>query len=342
MNIRNETKIGILGIVTLAILIIGYKYLKGSNIFDRSLIVFTKYRDVSQLDASAPVLVRGIKMGSVVDVRLDPNDPNMVLVALEIKKDFKLPKDAQAVLLNKLIGGKAIEIRFNDFCTDHCLKSRDTIVGHIAGTLGSMFSKDEWQDYIQVFGSELNTLLDTITDPQGNTQLSATMRNLNTTLQAISELSTQLNHVLLKSSEHLTRTFSNLDQISTALAKNSGALAQALQNVESITTSIKNSNPGMLISNANQTIAEGKKTLQDLDNTIKELNLLVEKMSSGQGSLARLVNDPELHINLEKVSRNLDLLMQDIRLHPNRYIHISVFGKKPRPYQAPTSERESK
>ncbi|HEX5625757.1 MAG TPA: MlaD family protein, partial [Saprospiraceae bacterium] len=88
---RNEVKVGILGVVTLAVLIFGYKYLKGSNLLDRSRTYYVKYPDVGQMDPSSPVLVRGFKVGIVTKIELDPENPKMVLVTMDVKNEIKLP-----------------------------------------------------------------------------------------------------------------------------------------------------------------------------------------------------------------------------------------------------------
>jgi phospholipid/cholesterol/gamma-HCH transport system substrate-binding protein len=266
---------------------------------------------------------------------IDPDDPNFVLVTLEIKNEVKLPSDSKAVLLSKIVGGKSIEIRFTQHCKDNCLQPRDTIQGVIAGALGSIIGKDEFQDYLKIFGGELNTILDTLTDPQGKTQLSIIIKNLSETLHSLAAVSQKLDLLMTNSSKNLEHTFSNLNQISNTLSKNSNALGQSLQNLEKITGSLEKADPGKLVTNANQTINEGKKTLQELGNTVNALNKVIDKIDAGQGTMGKLINDPALYKNLERTSKNLDLFLQDIRLNPKRYIHVSVFGSKSKEYETP-------
>ena len=176
---RNEIKVGLLGIVTLLLLIFGYKYLKGSNLLDRSKTYYIKYPDVGQMDPSSPVLTRGYKVGTVTKLQLDPENPKMILVTIEVKNEVNIPRSVKAVLVSQgLIGGKAILLQFEEYCTSDCLPNNSYIENaEIAGTLSSMFSKDELKDYTQTFGEELNHILDTSKLNQ-NIQVAATVKNI--------------------------------------------------------------------------------------------------------------------------------------------------------------------
>lgn len=344
---RNELKVGILGLVTLALLIFGYKYLKGSNLLDRSKTYYIKYQDVGQMDPSSPVLTRGLKVGTVTKVVLDPNDPNMVLVTIDVKHEIQLPADTKALLVQQgLMGGKAIILQYGKYCETDCLPNHSFIKGEIAGMLSSMFSKDEVKEYTQAVGGELNAILDT-SNKNKNVQLAATVKNIHIILDNLAKSTTQLNHLLTSSSQSLHNSFSNLDVLTASLSKNANAISHSLQNLETISNSLKQADPGKLVKNADETMSESKKAIQQLNQTLDEskktvqkLNNILTDVNAGTGSLGKFIKDPALYQNLARSSKNLDLLLQDLRLNPKRYVHLSVFGGKGEKYTSPDESEQ--
>lgn len=331
--------------ITLLIAIFGYKYLKGSNLLQQSNIYYIRFQDIGQMEASAPVLTRGFKVGSVTKIMLDPESADWVLVTIEVNKDIMLPKNVKAILASQgLMGGKSILLQFDSVCNADCLPEKSFIPGEIAGVLASMFSKDEVKDYTQSFGKELNTLLDT-SKANENVQLASTIKNTHIILENLAQSSLRLNSLLANSSKDINTTMANLEILSSSLAKNSEALGNSIKNLDQISTSIAKANPGKLIQDADQTMVESKKTLQELSSTMKESRIAVDRLNgilsgirSGKGSLGQLINDPALYNNLNSSSRNLNLLLQDLRLNPKRYIHVSVFGSNNQKYETPDSD----
>ncbi len=336
---RNEVKVGILGILTLALLIFGYKYLKGSNLLDRSKTFYIKYPDVGQMDPSSPVLTRGYKVGTVTKLELDPDNPKLILVTIEVKNEINIPKSVKAVLVSQgLIGGKAIVLQFEEYCTEDCLPNKSVIVNaEIAGTLSSMFSKDELKDYTQTFGEELNHILDTSNQNQ-NVQISGTVKNVHTILDNLAKSTISLNQLLNASTKHLEKTLSNLDVLTSSLAQNANSVSKTLQNIEQISANINKSDPGKLIKTTDETMHELNKTIQESKSSMARLNNILTEVQSGNGSLTKLIKDPALYQNLNSTSHNLNLLLQDLRLNPKRYIHVSVFGKKAGEYTLPEKD----
>lgn len=331
--------------ITLLIAIFGYKYLKGSNLLQQSNIYYIRFQDVGQMEASAPVLTRGFKVGSVTKIMLDPESVDWVLVTIEVNKDIMLPKNVKAVLASQgLMGGKSILLQFDSVCKEDCLPEKSYIPGEIAGVLASMFSKDEVNEHTQSFGKELNTLLDT-SKANENIQLASTIKNTHIILENLAQSSLRLNALLANSSKDISTTMANLEILSSSLARNSEALGNSIKHLDQISTSIAKADPGKLIQDADQTMIESKKTLQELSSTMKEsrvavdrLNGILSRINSGKGSLGQLINDPSLYKNLNSSSRNLNLLLQDLRLNPKRYIHVSVFGGNNQRYEAPESD----
>ena len=126
--------------------------------------------------------------------------------------------------------------------------------------------------------------------------------------------------------------------MTTSLASDSKAISQSLENISVITKQVKESDPGKLVKDVNTTINHLDQTLAEGKKSITQLNQVLSQIEQGKGSLGKLINDPTLYKNLEKTSKNLEYLLQDMRLNPNRYIHISVFGSKNKPYENPVAD----
>ncbi|MBK9269986.1 MAG: MCE family protein [Saprospiraceae bacterium] len=336
MKLSSEVKIGILATVTLAILVIGYRFLKGSNLFDRSKLYYAMYRDVEMLDASAPVLARGIKVGTVIKVALKPDNPDSVIVTMDVKEEIKLPVDAVAVLVSTgLMGGKAIELRFHHHCEDDCMPNKSFIRSETQSLLGGMVNTQELKSYMKDLGPDLDTLMN---KSQLGSNVNKSSVDLAITLQNFAEISKQLQSLLKSSDRHIQNSLQNIDKLTNSLASNTKTIDKTLHHLSAITEQLKEADPGKLVKNSDQAIQEINKTVTEAKEAVKQLSNLLTEIDKGQGSLGKLIKDPALFKNLEKSTKNIDLLLQDMRLNPNRYIHISVFGSKNKQYEKPAQD----
>lgn len=336
MKLSPEVKIGILASFTLATLIIGYRFLKGSNLFDRSKIYYAVYRDVGMLDASAPVIARGIKVGTVIKVALKDDVPDSVRITMDVKANILLPHNAVAVLVSTgIMGGKAVELRFDHHCSEDCLPNKSTIRSEVQSLLSGMVDQGELKSYFKDIGSELDTIMKS---SQIGQNVNSAGSDLAMSLKNMAEITKQIQTLLSHSNQHIQTSLKNIDILTSSLASNTKSIDRSLDNLAEITQQLKNADPGKLVKNADQTIVEISKTVQEAKSAISQLSSVITEIQSGNGSMGKLIRDPKLYQNLEKTSKNLDLLMQDMRLNPNRYIHISVFGSKKEKYELPAAD----
>lgn len=334
---KNEIKIGLLGLAALLILIFGYKYLKGQNILDDSKVYFIKYEDVEMLDVSNPVLINGFKVGSVIKVGMDDVDANLIKVTIDVKGDIKLPQNTVAVLLSTgVLGDKAIELEFDQLCTSNCLPNESTLPGMSRGFLKSMVgTPDELSSYV-------NNLTDGI-DTSG--ALNQSLVQLQYTIQNLNSITAQLDNLLRQSGSSIDQSLKNISSLTGELASNKTSLGNSLQNLESFTQKLDNANIDQLAQSANSTIQTADKTFASLETTLSEIDVAVGSLQqvlgsvqSGEGTLGALINDKSLYDRFDRLAENLDLLMQDVRLNPKRYINVSVFGKKQKDYEVPEDD----
>ncbi|MEP7196562.1 MAG: MlaD family protein [Saprospiraceae bacterium] len=329
MKISYEARIGILATITLVVLVIGYKFLKGSNLFDDNKMYFVVFDNVQLLDPSAPVFTRGIKVGTVLKVQLDKDNPEKVVVVLDVKGNILLPKNTKAVLISTgLLGGKAIDLRFDHHCNDDCIPNKGTIDSQVESILSTMIPKSEIEDYMGSIGSSLKNTLDS-SGRKGQfnilaNDLSATMHNLN-------KISEQFYILLNNNNKQISSSLAGLNTLSQSLASNSKSIEHSIKNLESISSQIRDADIGKLTHNSNETILALQKTAQEANKSMQEINKLISEIQNGSGTASKLIKDPKLYDNLESTSKSLDKLLNDLRLNPGRYVHFSVFQGKQAP-----------
>ncbi|MEO7176301.1 MAG: MlaD family protein [Saprospiraceae bacterium] len=345
-----EIRIGILAVLAIIVFILGFKFLKGRNLFSSDNLFYVEYANVDNLKPSAAVLVNGFQVGTVTEMYLNPNNNQSIIIQMEVSKDIKVPKDGVAqIVVSGLMSDRMINLAFAENCTSNCAESGDTLRGTAKGILGSILSTTDLEGYMNALGRGLGTLLDTLNSDlakDGNKKgltkiiqdLQSTMTNLSMTTDNFARISNKaeqpLNGILVKA-DHLLGT---LDGKTTQISG-------ILDNLNTLTAQLKTADLGNTMSKINGTVDQAnsamiglKTTLGNAEKAIAELSSILKGIKSGQGTLGQLANNKELYDNLEKSTRNLNLLMQDLRLNPKRYVNVNVFGKKQKSYTLPDND----
>jgi phospholipid/cholesterol/gamma-HCH transport system substrate-binding protein len=314
LKISNETKIGALAVIAVALLIIGFNILKGNNLFSRTQTLYALYDNVSGLAPANPVQVNGLKIGTVTNLEVTNSGVDQIRVKLSIQPGIDIPQNSVARIVSAdLLGSKAIVIDFGN-ATEY-LQNNDTI----QSAPGSSLTSNLIGDLKPLAGKVQNTLtaLDTVLndfhtslDNQTRNNLKSSIAELNTTMKNFSKVSQQLD-LLVK----------NLNTITGNLKNNNDTINRILSNTQRITSSIAS--------------ADITGTINDLHQSVNELDDVMTKINTGQGSLGMMLNDKKLYNNLSSFSYNLNLLSEDLRLNPKRYVHFSLFGKKSKPQPLP-------
>lgn len=331
MKISKELILGAVAIATVGIMIWGYNFLKGQDLFSESMTLHSTYDDVYQLAVSSPVYINGLKVGSVSHIDINRENVKEMRVSYFIDGDYGIPKDARAVMISEgLVGGKALALKFDHVCKGDCAQDGDHLESGKESLLASMAPKEEVNEYIEAVKSAITSSLG-----GENGEASGMMTNLDATMSNMATLTASLDRTMARSSKSLSNTFANLDQITQNLAANNARINTMLANLESITTDLKAAKMSGVVDKANLAMDDTRATIQQLknvldngDKTVGRLNALLSKIENGEGSLGSLVNDPNLYKNLEATSRNMSLLLQDLRLNPKRYVSLSIFGGK--------------
>lgn len=316
MKIKREFKIGLLAAAAIFLFIWGLNFLKGKDIFSRQLIFYAVYDDVTGLIESNPVSLNGVNIGQVNRIRFMPDGSGRILVENIIRRDVIIPDNSISILTGmSLTGTREIIISLGD--SPNLISDGDTLKSSQQASL---------QDEVSQLVAPIKQRAD---------ELFMQVDSVMIVFQAIFNEQTRRNIVI--SFESIQNTLSNLEQTTETLDRTidqeSTRLSAILYNAESISTNLKNNNE--LISNVIQNFssisdsiaaANLQQTLAHTEESLASLNAILEKVNKGEGSLGLLVNDEELYNNMQLSSKQLEMLLEDIRKNPGSYINISVFG----------------
>ena len=316
MKITNETKVGALAIVAITFLILGFNFLKGNNLFSESITIYAKYANIQGLATSNPVFINGLKVGNVAAISSDKN-MREILVTLKIESDINIPNNSVALIIPNPLATTKVEIRLGD--APVFLKANDFI--NTEATKGILDDVLKKVDPVLFEVKNVATSLDSLIGSVSNILNGRTQNNISDAIVNLNKITAS---VLISS-----------NSLQSLLDKNNGAIASTLKNTSSFTGNLAANNEKIntLINNLNKTTGDlaavnFKHTLNILDSAINNLKMSLSKINSSEGTIGLLLNDPALYKNLTATSNKINTLLDDIRIHPKRYVSISVFGKK--------------
>jgi phospholipid/cholesterol/gamma-HCH transport system substrate-binding protein len=313
LNISKEIKTALLVIVSIVFFIWGYSYLKGTDLLINYKTLHAKYDNVEGLKVSAPVTISGLNVGQVSKISID-NTTGIVNVEMQIKSDFPIRKSSIAeIYAPSPIGDKQIAILVGK--EGAIVKSGDVLQASSKLGLTDEVAKQivPLKDKISKLLDNANIMLENVNqvlDAKSKENLKSSISNLNETLAQFKETSGQINTILADNKTKINSSMNNIEKMTSNFSKISDSLEK-------------------------QNLA---KTIEDLQTTLANVNKMMDDLQSGKGTMGKMLKDDALYSNLNKTSKELELLLQDLRLNPTRYINVSLFGKKNKPYQAPISD----
>lgn len=308
MKLTREIKTALIVIAGIACFFIGFNFLKSKSIFKRTNTYYAIFDHSGGLKSGTQVTVNGVQIGVVESVNIDEKTAK-IKIAFSCSKDFTFSKNSKAELYNSLLGGAGLQI-IPVFDDAPLAESGDTLPSSIQmdmlQSLGTKFEPTQLK--LNHLLSQTDTTLNainTLLDEKSVADLKKSIASLSLTMNSLSQASANLNKMLATNQENLNITLQNANKITSDWAKVSEQLAQA---------------------GLSQVITNAEQTLTNLNNVLTSIE-------AGNGSLGKLMKDENLYKNLEASTKQLELLLEDLRLNPKRYMHFSVFGKKQQPYQ---------
>lgn len=344
---KKEVKIGLLTLFTLFVIIWGYNFIIGKNLFVNEKSLIAKFGNVQDLAVSSSVMVSGLPVGVVTAIDLNPDNVKEIFVTMTVQSKIKVPKTAIAVLKNQsVMGGRFIELEFDKMCnTNDCAENGDVLKSQELGLIGSVINAEEIEPFMEKIGPSMDAVLNKLGDEGSNSPVNQVVRNLDGTMANLNSITSHMDRVMRQSSSDFNKIADNLVVISETLSTSQNKINTILDNFEVMSEDFKKISLSNTLEKTDQTMDQANTTLKGLENTmidanqtISELTGILKKIDNSEGTIGALVNDKELYNNLETTSKNLSLLLQDFRLNPKRYVNVSVFGKKAKNYVVPEED----
>ncbi|MDE3249980.1 MAG: MCE family protein [Bacteroidota bacterium] len=323
MKVSNETKVGALAAVSITLLILGFNYLKGKNIFSKAKTeIYAVFDKVDGLNVANPVTINGLQIGKVYEMHEKDKALTGIVVTINLTKDVDIPKGSYASISSDLLGTTTLTITKSD--GKELMQNGDTLLtqnnaGLIEGLKASLNPA-----LVNVNGAVKS--LDSLLKVVGSYFDPATKNNFHAIIANLTKSSANLQILLDAQTGSLAKALGNVNSFTANLAKNNSTIDTTLSNLSKATGKF-----------ANMKLDE---TLGSLQGAVTELKGLMAKANSKEGSIGLLLNDPKLYRNLESTTYKLNILLDDFRTHPKRYVNVSVFGKKDKsdPLTAPLQD----
>ena len=292
-----EVRIAFVGIAALVLLFLGMEFLKGLSVFSNDNEYYITFKDISGLSASNPIFADGYQVGVVkgISYNFDTNDD--IVVCFSVDKNLRIPQGTSAEIVSDLMGNVKMNLLLANNPRER-VNPGDTIIGAInSGNLG---------------------------------RLAAMIPDVEKLLPKLDSILSSLNSLLADPS--LRHTLHNVEDVSANLKTSSvelnGLMASLNQNVPTVLTRTNNVLANAERISANMAELDLAKTMAEVDQTITNIRQLTEQLNNKNGTLGLLMNDPQLYNNMNRTMKSADSLLNNLREHPNRYVHFSVFGKK--------------
>lgn len=314
MKINNETKVGLLALVAVVLLVLGFSFLKGSTLFNKQPSVFAVFKDLGALEKSNVVKINGLAVGTVYSFTPINKEVDGIIVEIHLTREVNIPANSIAFIDGSLIGSSYIKIEKGDART--YLQPGDTINTNVAGGIIANLQQqltptvarvNDVADSLKLVLGSLHRVL----DPATNT-------NLQSMIASLANSANNLQRLTNAESGIVAQTMGSINSVTGNLARNNEQIASTIRNLELTTANLANAP-------IQQTVAALQGTIDQLKTTIGRLD---QNVNNPNGSLGKLLNDKQLYEQLNKVALSMEILLDDVRMHPKRYVNVSVFGGK--------------
>lgn len=333
MKISNETKVGALTSIAIVLLILGFNFLKGKSVFKTGNFIYADFNDTKGIMISNPVLVNGYQVGTVYEIENTDLSLKNIRIGIKLKDAYQIPKNSVAYVDANPLGNSSIVIELGD--------SKEFLVNHgnvktyqNAGLLGDL--KNSIQPLTTQVTKTVGTLdtvlknINSIVDSRTKNNLQDVIANINLISVKLLTTATSLEKMLDQQSGSIAKSMNHVNSFTENLAANNNKISTTIGNLETTTNNLSK--------------ADLTGTVNNLKTSVEKLNSLLTKLDNKEGSLGLLMNDKTLYNNLTNTVRSANILIDDLKTHPKRYVNISVFGRKDKsvPLNAPLNDSTQK
>ena len=297
MKLTKEIKIALVAIVGILVMYFGINFLKGMNLFSTTNAYYMTFDDIQGLGASTPIYADGYKVGTVDGLEYDYKENGPIKVKVDIIKDLRIPQGSKAEIVKDLMGNLQVNLLLANNPRER-VEPGGIIPGAVNG--GMMDKAANLVPVVEKMLPKLDSILTSVNALLADPALAASLHNVETITSNLTVSTRELNTLMAGLNK----------QVPGMIGKANGVL----------------DNTNRLTANLASLDVQG--TLNKVNQTLESAHQFTEKLNSNQGSLGLLMNDTKLYDNLTSTMGHADSLVIDLKAHPKRYVHFSVFGRK--------------
>ena len=306
---NKEIRTGIVVVLTIIVLIFGINFLKGLNIFEKGLNLHATYHSIDGLQKGSPVKLKGFEIGTVTKIIL--HDLNYLLVSVKIYEDLEIPKNSKLKIVNQdFMGTKGITLLLGS--SENIAINNDTLISEVENSLQQEVNKQiiPLKNKAEALISSVDSLMlifTSVMNIDARKNLANSFKNLDETFFRMSETMQELNKLVVLNKKNISNSIKNFESITENFSENNESIENILKKISSISDSV---------------------STKDISEIIKNLNNISNKISDGQGNLGLLNSDDQLYRNIEKTTKDISILVEEIKKNPKKYFNFSVLGKR--------------
>ena len=314
---KRELLIGIVAITAVGALIFGFFYLKGENLLSNNRSFHTTYQSVEGLVNASPIKISGYQVGVVTNLSINEDDPSLIDVTFIIEDpSINVPSNSVAILASDILGNKSIDLRLGS--DSRMLESGDFILAQSQTDLNDMVNEQllplklKTEELIATIDTTVETVKTIIGENTGN--LNESFVGLRNAIGSFESMSNRLDTLIARQSSKVSIIFSNVASITDNLKKSNEAITNVIANAEMITDSLA--------------MVDFAGTVGEAQNAIAQVNMVLDAINNGDGTLSQLLNDSTMYNNVNLMLDQATTLVENIQDHPNRYLQFAVFGSR--------------
>lgn len=292
-----EVKIALVAIIGVIVLFFGMNFLKGLNLFSSTNDYFIEFDDISGLSSSSPIYAGGFQVGTVKDVVYDYDNTSPIKVIMSVDKQMRIPEGSRAKIESDMLGNVKVNLVLNKEASS-TIKPGDIIKGYVDG--GAMGQVSAMIPAVEKILPKLDSIMTSLNTLLADPAIAQSLHNVNTITADLTTSTKELNTLMRNINKNMPQMMAKTNNI----LDNTNQLTSNLAAVD-ITT-----------------------TMKEVNQTIENVQTLTAKLNSNEGTLGLLMNDTNMYNNMNNTLVNTNKLLEDLRLHPKRYVHFSLFGRK--------------
>jgi phospholipid/cholesterol/gamma-HCH transport system substrate-binding protein len=314
LKATREIKTGVVAILVIILFIWGYNFLKDQNLYDTSRTMYAEYDNVQGLAPKSPITINGLKVGSVTEISFHPSKKGILVAHLQLDNPIEFSVNSVAQIYSPdFISGKSLKINLV-MDQGSIAKDGDTLIGEVDSGIMGMINEQiaPLQVKVESFVVQTDSVMksiDALMDKENQQNFKESLRNINGILSDFKTSSQYLESLMVENGK-MDSIINNTNQ--------------TMNNLAAISDSIQAADLGA--------------TVASLESTLANFNSVLDSLKTGDGTMSKLLNDDELYVNLTNASKELEELLREVKEHPKRFVHLSVFGKKEKPYVEPEPE----